>query len=84
MGASQTVEKASQNFSRSEKQSQKYFVPGRVPGTKYISGCKCGICLPKADKLCTQQTAKDWRKSPKGFFDKLSGVVAHAAFVYVL
>ena len=25
---------------------------------------------PKADKLCARQTAKSWRKSPKGFFDK--------------
>ena len=24
-----------------------------------------------ANKLCAQQTAKYWRKSPKGFFDKL-------------
>jgi len=27
--------------------------------------------LQKANKLCAQQTAKNWRKSPKGFFDKL-------------
>ena len=30
-----------------------------------------GICSPMANKLCAQQTAKNWRKSPKGFFDKL-------------
>ena len=48
-----------------------HFPPGRVPGGKYCSGCKCGICLPTADKLCAQQTAKNWRKRPKAFFDKL-------------
>ena len=31
-----------------------------------------GICSPMANKLCAQQTAKNWRKSPKGFFDKLN------------
>jgi hypothetical protein len=68
---SQTVEKASQSFLREQKIKFKYFLSGRVPDRKYFSGCKCGICLPQADKLCTQQTAKNWRKSPKGFFDKL-------------
>ena len=48
-----------------------YFRPRRVRGRKYVSGCKCGICLLQAGKLCAQQTAKNWRKSPKGFFDKL-------------
>ena len=28
-----------------------------------------------ANKLCARQTAKNWRKSPKGFFDKLKGAV---------
>ena len=49
------------------------FRPRRVRGRKHFSGCKCEICLPMANKLCAQQTAKDWRKSPKGFFDKLKG-----------
>ena len=33
-------------FRISEKQIQDHFAPGRVPGTKYISGCKCGSCAP--------------------------------------
>ena len=32
-------------FRASEKQMGNHFAPGRVPGAKYISGCKCGICL---------------------------------------
>ena len=61
-------------FRVSGKQSKKHFPPGRVPGGKYFSGCKCGICLPLADKLCAQQTAKYWRKRPKVFFDKLGKI----------
>ena len=58
-------------FRASGKQSFNRFRPRRVRGRKHFSGCKCGICLSKTDKLCAQQTAKIWRKSPKGFFDKL-------------
>ena len=64
----QTVEKASQNFPHQRKTKLEHFASGRVPDAKYISGCKCGICLLLADKLCTQQTAKNWRKAPKGDF----------------
>ena len=46
-----------------------HFPPGRVPGGKYFTGCKCGICSPRANKLCARQTAKICRKSPKGFSD---------------
>ena len=48
------------------------FLPGRVPGRKHFSGCKCGICPPQGDKLCAQQTVKVCRKSPEGFFDSLN------------
>ena len=58
-------------FRESGKSNQNHFPPGRVPGGKYFSGCKCGICLPVADKLCAQQTAKNCRKRPKAFSDKL-------------
>ena len=44
-----------------------HFLPGRVPGRKYISGCKCGICSPMANKLCAQQTAKTGGKARRGF-----------------
>ena len=53
------------------QQSPKNFLPGRVPGRKHFSGCKCGICPPTGDKLCAQQTAKVCRKSLQGFFDSL-------------
>ena len=49
-----------------------YFLPGRVPGRKYLSGCKCGICSPWANKSCAQQPAKICWKAPKGFFDSLN------------
>ena len=62
--------KASQNFPRKRKTKSNRFRPRRVRGRKHISGCKCRICSPIANKLCAQQTAKNWRKSPKGFFDK--------------
>ena len=67
----QTVKKASQSSPRKRRIKWNRFRPRRVRGRKHVSGCKCGICLPLADKLCAQQTAKNWRKSPKGFFDKL-------------
>ena len=41
------------------------FLPGRVPGRKYFSGCKCRICPSEEDKLCAQQTAKMAEK-PEG------------------
>ena len=47
------------------------FRPRRVRGQKYISDCKCASCAPEAHKECAQQAVKSWRKSPKGFFDKL-------------
>ena len=58
----------------------KHFASGRVPDAKYISGCKCGICTPKAYKLCAQQTAKNWRKAPKGIFDTLGRIRKDASF----
>ena len=48
-----------------------HFRSGRVPDRKYISGCKCASCAPIAHKECAQQTAKNCRKAPKGFFDSL-------------
>ena len=48
-----------------------HFLSGHVPDRKYISGCKCGFRFPTENEICAQQTAKSWRKSPKGFFDKL-------------
>ena len=57
-------------FRVSEKQDLKHFPSGRVPDGKYISGCKCGICTPKAYKLCAQQTAKTGEKPRKGLFAK--------------
>ena len=59
-------------FRVSGKQSEKHFPPGRVPGGKYLSGCKCASCVPTAHKACAQQTAKNRRKAPKGIFDGLS------------
>ena len=82
----QTVEKASQNLPRKRQTHKNRFWPRRTPGwpllplrgnspsvrgQKHISGCKCGICSPSANKLCAQQTAKIWRKAPKGIFDTL-------------
>ena len=60
-------------FRGSGKQNLNHFWPRRVRGQKYLSGCKCASCAPKAHKECAQQTAKNWRKSPKGFFDTLKG-----------
>jgi len=86
--------KASQNFPRKRKTKLNRFRPRRTPGwsllplrgnsppvrgRKHISGCKCRICSPTANKLCAQQTAKNCRKSPKGFFDKLRGTLPRAS-----
>jgi len=65
-----TDTKASQNLCNSKNKIKKHFVPGRVPGAKYLTGCKCGIFTPIAKKLCAQQTAKTGGKARKGFFDK--------------
>jgi len=35
-----------------------------------------------AHKECAQQTAKIWRKAPKGIFDTLSSSLRAAAFFY--
>ncbi len=51
----------------SSEKNPNHFLPGRVPGRKYISGCKCGICSPMANKLCAQQTAKTGGKARRGF-----------------
>ena len=48
-----------------------HFLPGRVPGRKYLLGCKCGICSPAANKLCARQPAKPCQKAPQGIFDRL-------------
>ena len=50
------------------KPIQIHFPPGRVPGGKYFSDCKCIVCSPEANKLCAQQAAKNLSKSPKGDF----------------
>ena len=68
----QIVEKVPRRDRRcSGESSQIHFRPGRVPGRKYLSGCKCGICSPWANKLCAQQTAKTCREAPMGIFDSL-------------
>ena len=65
------------------KHFQIHFPPGRVPGGKYFSGCKCGICLPMANKLCAQQTAKTCRKAPTGDFRQSErGSVCCTAYGY--
>ena len=66
----------------SGKSGQNHFLSGRVPDRKYLSGCKCGICTLKAYRLCAQQTAKNWRKSPKVFFDKLGHSIFGVPFVH--
>ena len=45
-----------------------HFLPGRVPGGKYLTGCKCASCPPSADKECAQQTAILLSKKANGFF----------------
>ena len=55
-------------FRASEKRNPEHFPSGRVPDGKYISGCKCGICTPRAYKLCAQQTAKKLAEKPVGVF----------------
>ena len=70
-GRVRLLKKLRRIFRVSEKQSLKHFVSGRVPDTKYFSGCKCTSCAPTAHKECAQQTAKNWRKRPQAFFDKL-------------
>ena len=89
--------KASQNFPRKRKTKSNRFRPRRTPGwsllplwgnsppvrgRKHLSGCKCRICSPVANKFCAQQTAKNWRKSPKGFFDKLSKERPHGLSLF--
>ena len=59
------------------------FLPGRVPGRKHFSGCKCGICPPTGDKLCAQQTAKTCRKAPKGFFDNLKNPSTNGGGIFL-
>ena len=58
-------------FAEEKNKVKKHFWPRRVRGQKYLSGCKCGICSLMTNIFCTQQTAKNWRKAPKGFFDTL-------------
>ena len=45
-----------------------HFPPGRVPGGKYLTGCKCASCPPKADKECARQTAILLSKKAVGLF----------------
>ena len=53
---------------RAELRRKCELVEQRVPDGKYFSGCKCGICLPMADKLCAQQTAKSLAEKAEGLF----------------
>ncbi|MEE0415475.1 MAG: hypothetical protein UDM11_01060, partial [Oscillospiraceae bacterium] len=46
-----------------------HFLPGRVPGKKYFSVCKCGICSLSVNKLCARQTASLLSKRASPFFD---------------
>ena len=64
---SQLVKKSRRVRCRSSEKNQIIFPPGRVPGGKYISGSKCGNCLPTADNFCARQTAAYCRKTNKVF-----------------
>ena len=68
-------------FCVSRKHNLKHLVSGRVPDAKYFSGCKCGICLPPADKLCAQQTAKKLVEKAEGLFRQTKG--GHKARLFV-
>ena len=48
-----------------------HFLPGRVPGKKHFSVCKCGIWSPVADKLCVRQTASLLFKKATPFLNSL-------------
>ena len=51
-----------------------HFLPGRVPGGKFFSGCKCASCAPSAHKECAQQTAALLSEKPAGVFDSLKSL----------
>ena len=44
------------------------FVRGRVPRTKHLTSCTCGICVPAAHKLCAQQDASFSNGKPAARF----------------
>ena len=45
-----------------------HFLSRHVRERKYFSGCKCGICVQPAHKLCAQQTASPLSEKPGEFF----------------
>ena len=63
----QTVKKPRRVRCVSSEKGSNCFRPRRVRGRKHFSGCKCGICSPRANKLCAQQTAKTGGKARRGF-----------------
>ena len=64
----QTLESDFAEFAVKAVNHKNCFWPRRVRGQKHLSGCKCGICLPTANKFCAQQTAKKLVESPEGDF----------------
>ena len=48
---------------RSGERKSNHFLRRHVRLRKYFSGCKCGICVPQAHKLCAQQTVAPLSKS---------------------
>ena len=56
-----------------------HFSRRRVRREKYTPACKCAGCPPLADSSCAQRAAACCRKTPKEFFDSLSGPGAYCA-----
>ena len=49
---------------RRRKNDSDHFLRRHVRRRKYNTGCKCGICVPTAHKLCAQQTASPLKRKP--------------------
>ena len=56
---------------RGGRKNSNHFPPGRVPGGKYFSGCKCGICPCLRTNYARSRLQTFCRKSPAGFFGRL-------------
>ena len=53
---------------RRRRKNSNHFLPGRVPGRKYFSGCKCGICPQNCGQIMRAADCRPFVKKARRDF----------------
>ena len=78
--SSVSVEKASQSLLHSQQIKSKLFSAGACTWQKIHLRLQVWNLFAYGEQIMRAADCKNWRKSPKGFFDKLNGAVKTAPF----